>query len=107
MLTYANHTPEATEALPPLATIVLDAIVFQSVTTFCACKQAVASSVIVRKSVTRSDCMRYSLDSLVVVANTCSTALIPIKLHVNCHALEFFCGKLARRPNFALFSGHQ
>src|SRR5216684_1254910 len=36
MLVYANQTDEVAEGLPPFATIVLDAIPFQSVTTFCA-----------------------------------------------------------------------
>jgi hypothetical protein len=45
---YANQTPEATEALPPLVTMVVDAIVFQSVTTFCACRRTVENRAAVR-----------------------------------------------------------
>src|SRR5579859_3878002 len=38
MLLYANHTDEVAEGFPPFATIAVEAIPFQSVTTFCACE---------------------------------------------------------------------
>src|SRR5690348_16986161 len=44
MLVYANHAPDATDALAPLVTMVAEAMVFQSVTTFCAGAASCVSS---------------------------------------------------------------
>src|SRR5215831_6675266 len=62
MLVYANQTPEATEALPPFVTIVVEAIVFQSVTTFCACKRCIVSNAVARHTKVRKHFIRFSYD---------------------------------------------
>src|SRR5262249_9287006 len=62
MLVYANQTPEATEALPPLVTMVVEAIVFQSVTTFCACKRCIVSNAVARHTKVRKHFIRFTYD---------------------------------------------
>src|SRR5215471_2941065 len=52
MLVYANQTPDGVEAFPPFLTMAVDAMAFQSVTAFAACRRLDAGNDSAKSSAT-------------------------------------------------------
>src|SRR5262249_56481113 len=77
MLTYANHTDEVADGLPPFATIVVEAIAVQSVTAFWACDSTDVSVAAVNSPTTHSRDLLFMLASIRVAEERTREASLP------------------------------